>query len=206
MRLLIGSAVLILGLSHLDAGIIPVGPFQGDNSEDFNSFQAGLGGHTTLDVFGGDVTLVKGEGGSVKIESSSSRGGDLVTPRSAPVFAGQFGTMEWVFHQPIRAFGGYFENNSRFDDVELEFFDAQDMLIGSATAHVPHDAQAWTWNGWNFTTPVHRLTTAGNDIDFIRGFVWFDDMEIVYVPEPDAAWSLVWLVVVIGMGTQRHDK
>ncbi|MEM8677905.1 MAG: hypothetical protein AAGF97_00995 [Planctomycetota bacterium] len=206
MRLSISVAVLVLAIrSVLRAGVVSVGPFTGDNSENFNSFQGGTGGHAMLDIFDGEATLVKGAAGSVKIEFSSSRGGDLVTPRSGPVFAGQFDVMEWVFHRPIRQFGGYFENNSRFDDVAVEFFDANDDLLGVASATAPHDAQAWTWNGWRFSTPVHRLTTAGNDIDFIQGFVWFDDMEISYVPE--GQWlGCGWWVVVIGWGFRKHDQ
>ena len=49
MRLSIGVAVLVLGLSPLlRAEILPVAPFLGDNSEDFNSFQGGLGGARVL--------------------------------------------------------------------------------------------------------------------------------------------------------------
>ena len=50
---------------------------------------------------------------------------------------GQLGVLEWVFHMPIQKFGGYFENNSRFDDATLEFYDAQDQLIGVMNATVP---------------------------------------------------------------------
>ncbi len=202
----LGLGLVLLGgiVETTKADITAVGPFVGDLSENFSSFPGGTGGLTSLDIFGGEVTLFRGEGGSVKIEFSSERGGDLVVPRSSPVMLGQFGVMEWTFHTPISQFGGYFENNSRFDDIVISMYGANNQLIGTVSAHAPAAAQAWTWNGWHSDTPIHRLTTAGNDVVFLNGFVWFDDMEITFatIPEPSVGLPIL-LISLAAMGWNR---
>jgi hypothetical protein len=119
------------------AGIIPIGPFVGTSSEDFDN--TGVEGATqTLDVFGGLATIRNlTAGGALKVELSSSLDGDLVVPRSSPWMVGQLGIAEWTFAQPVSQFGGYFENNSRFDDAVVDFYDRSGSLIDSLTATVP---------------------------------------------------------------------
>ena len=56
---LVAVGFILVGLSTLSADLIEIGPFVGDNSEDFNAFPWGLGGYATLDIFQGDVTLSK---------------------------------------------------------------------------------------------------------------------------------------------------
>lgn len=209
MRALTGicfSCVVFAAVSQCDADIVDIGQFTGEKSENFDSFVGGTGGHSTLDVFDGNATLVKGDGGSVKVELRSTRGGDTVNPRSAPNFGGQFAVMEWIFHTPISEIGGYFENNSRFDDIEVSFYDAQDQLIGTRTATAPKDAQSWTWNGWRSDVAIHRITTAGNDVEFLNGFVWYDDMEINFAPQaiPEPAGCALACLIVVPLITRRR--
>ena len=177
--------LLFVVTSYCAADIVDIDPFSGEASENFDSFQSGTGNLSPMDAFSGDVTLVSGAGGSVKIEMSSTRGGDTVIPRSSQNFVGHFEVTEWIFHRPILQFGGYFENNSRFDDIVVEFYGGNNQLLGTRTAIAPIDAQAWTWNGWQSDDPIHRITTAGNDVVFQHGFVWYDDMEISFAPVPE---------------------
>ena len=151
----IALSVCLSATNASRAGIIPIDPFVGTSSEDFDN--TGVEGATqTLDVFGGLATIRNlTSGGALKVELSSSLDGDLVVPRSAPWMVGQLGIAEWTFAQPISQFGGYFENNSRFDDAVVDFYDRSGSLIDSLTATIPKDAQDWTWNGWHSDTP-HR--------------------------------------------------
>src|SRR5262249_42747537 len=130
-------------------------------------------------------------GGSLKMEFSSSLGGRLVVPHSPPLMMGQLGISEWEFNDPLFQFGGYFANNSRFDDARVDFFDANGALIDSVTATVP-TAQFpgdWTWHGWQSEVPIKRFVITGNDTEFLSGFIWFDDVQAnpaSVVPEPSS--------------------
>jgi hypothetical protein len=192
LRLLPWIALLVPNVSL--AGVIAIGPFVGTSSEDFDN--TGVDGATqTLNVFGGLATIRNlTSNGALKVERSSSLDGDLVVPRSAPWMVGQLGISEWTFAQPVSQFGGYFENNSRFDDAVVDFYDRSGSLIGSLTATVPKDAQTWTWNGWHSDSPLGKVVITGNDAVFLHGFIWFDDFQLTLaptsVPEP-ASWLLL---------------
>ena len=109
---------------------------------------------------------------------------------------GQIGITQWDFHTPVSRFGAYFENNSRFDDVVVDFYDSNYNLIGTRTATSAIDSQTWTWNGWESDIPIARIVTTGNDTDFWGGFVWFEDAELSFaaIPEPSG------LIVIAAMG------
>ena len=200
---LVASLVLT---SSLQADLISIGPFIGDRSENFSSFPGGTGNMSSLDIFGGDVSLATTNNGSIKIEFSSLRDGDQVVPYSPPVMMGHFHPLEWHFHTPISQFGGFFENNSRFDDIEISFYNSQDNLIGTVVANAPKADQVWTWNGWRSNVLVSRITTAGFDVAFLSGFVWYDNMEISYavVPEPSAAMLLLAGLVGYTVGIRKR--
>jgi hypothetical protein len=188
--------------------IMPIGPFTGSHFDNFNSFAGGSGGHAQLDIFQG-FCLVRNttQGGSLKIEFSSERGGDLVVPRSSPVMMGQLGISEWTFDAPIYQYGGYFENNSRFDDATIEFYDTNNTLIGSVTANIPRLAQTWTWNGWQSTVPIQKVRVIGNDTLFLNGFIWWEDFSITIaaVPEP-STYALLGLTAILGAGVYVYRR
>jgi RNA polymerase sigma factor (sigma-70 family) len=171
-----GNTALLAG------GLTDVGPFQGTSSEGFDHLGI-TGAQQKISVLGRTATVSNlTHGGALKLEFSSSLDGVLVRPRSAPLMLGQLGISEWVFNPPLVRFGGYFQNNSRFDDASVDFYDANDMLIGSETAKVPKSFRGWTWNGWQSTVPVHRLVITGNDAEFLHGFIWFDDVQVTTAP------------------------
>jgi hypothetical protein len=107
---------------------------------------------------------------------------------------GQLGIAEWTFATPVSEFGGYFENNSRFDNAVVDFYDNSGSLIDSLSATIPKGTPTWTWNGWRSDTPLQRLVMTGNDAGFLHGFIWYDDFELIVasasVPEP-ASWLLL---------------
>jgi len=175
-------------------GIVPIGPFVGTNSENFNN--TGVEGATqTLTVFGGLATIQNlTAGGALKVEMSSSLDGVLETPRSPPWMVGQLGIAQWTFAQPVSEFGGYFANNSRFPDAVVDFYDVSGSLIGELNATIPNAPLTWTWNGWQSDTPIGKIMITGNDAGFLHGFIWYDDFELTVtstvVPEP-ASWALL---------------
>lgn len=180
----LSSAVAFLSLcaaATAQAQLTPIGPFQGEFSENFNRFSTNQAVQV-LDVFTSrGVIRNLSPGGSVKVELSSSLGGDLVQPRSGWMM-GQLGIARWQFNAPARRFGGYFENNSGADDATLHFYDASLSLIGSVVADIPAAGGEWVWNGWESSVPFTRIEVVGNGV--INGFIWYEDMQLSRVPEP----------------------
>jgi RNA polymerase sigma factor (sigma-70 family) len=171
-----GNTVLLSG------GLTEVGPFRGTSSEGFDHLGI-TGAQQKITILGRTATVSNlTHGGALKLEMSSSLDGVLVRPRSAPLMMGQLGISEWVFNPPLVRFGSYFQNNSRFDDATVDFYDLSDTLVGSMTAKVPKSFRGWTWNGWQSAVPVHRLVITGNDAEFLHGFIWFDDVQVTAAP------------------------
>jgi hypothetical protein len=172
--------------------VIPIGPFQGAFSDDFNSYSQGARQQQSIMRGAGTVSNLT-PGGALKMEFSSSLGGRLVLPHSPPLMMGQLGISEWEFNDPLIQFGGYFANNSRFDDARVDFFDVNGALIDSVTATVPvtRFPADWNWNGWQSDVPIKRFVITGNDTEFVNGFIWFDDVQanpaiVSAVPEPSS--------------------
>jgi hypothetical protein len=193
--------------------VTPIGPFQGALSDDFNSYN--IFAYQQLSIMGGAATVSNlTPGGALKIEFSSSLGGRLVVSHSPPRMLGQLGISEWDFDQPLADFGGYFANNSRFDDARVDFFDGNGALIDSVTATVPiaQSSQDWHWNGWHSDVPIKRFVVTGNDTGFANGFIWFDDVQANQspVPEPSSlclAWSgLVAMLVCCGKVLRPRNR
>ena len=204
--------ILVWPVSFCQGDFGPIGPFTGDRSENFSSFQGGGGGFLSLDIFGDAVTLFNlTDGGAIKIEFQSTliyQGqSDTVVPRSQPVFMGQLGTMEWQFHQPVSKFGGYFENNSFADNVNFQFFDANDNLIADAVGTTLWASNQWTWNGWESDVPIYRAVSTGNNNALLNGFIWYDDMQIQFatIPEP-TQFAGLGLAVLCGILVRRRTN
>jgi RNA polymerase sigma factor (sigma-70 family) len=163
--------------------VIGIGPFQSAASEGFDHLGI-TGAQQWVRILERTATVSNlTHGGALKLERSSSLDGVLVTPRSSPFMLGQLGISQWVFDPPLIRFGGYFANNSRFDDATVDFYDASDTRISSTTASVPKN-RGWTWNGWQSEVPIHRLVITGNDAGFLHGFIWFDDLQVTPAPPP----------------------
>jgi hypothetical protein len=198
--LLIHSVALVFAvclITRCHAAIISLSPFQGTASENFDHL--GLtGAQQLITVLGGNATVSNlTSGGALKLEFSSSLNGDQVVPRSSPLMLGQIGISQWVFQTPLTKFGGYFENNSRFDGATVDFYDVNNQIIASEIVNDPNAAQTWTWNGWQSDIPIHRMVVTGNDVGFLNGFIWFDDVQTVaIVPEPQ---SIPFLLVSGGL-------
>jgi len=198
---ILAAGLVTVGLAPPAAAqIAPIGPFTGTIFDNFNNDgQPGTGGKASVVVFSGFCTVVNTtQGGSLKIEFSSNLGGDQVDPRSPPAIFGQLGISEWTFNSPVTRWGGYWENNSRFDDATVNFFDANNNLIGTMVADDKKAAQTWTWNGWQSTVPFTKVRVTGNDVGFLNGFIWWEDFNVTVasVPEPNT-YALLGLTAVI---------
>lgn len=185
MQLIRNVALFVLGLvaaAPAQTSLLPVAPFQGDHTDNFDLF-GNVQAVQVLDVLDGTATISNlTEDGAIKIEFSSSLGGDLVRPRSGPLMMGQLGIGRWDFEMPATRFGSYLENNSGADDATFFFYDVNDVLIDSVVADVPAAGGQWHWNGWESDTPFTRVEVVGNGL--INGFIWYDDVRVSYVPEP----------------------
>jgi hypothetical protein len=169
--------------------VVPIGAFEGTHFDNFDNLGLpGAGGHASLSIMRGFATVRNlTAGGSIKLEFSSQLGNDLVSPYSRPAMIGQLGISEWVFNTPVTQFGGYFENNSRFDDARVEFYGVTGARLATVTATVPRMLQSWTWNGWRSDVPIQRIVITGNDAEFLNGFIWYDDVRVTAaVPEPSS--------------------
>jgi hypothetical protein len=193
---LLFAALWILPAAY--GGVLLIGPFEGALSDDFNSYSQGV--RFEQSIMGGAGTVRVMPGGSLKMEFSSSLGGRQVLPHSPPLMFGQIGISEWVFNDPVVQFGGYFANNSRFDDARVDFFDVNGALIDSVTATVPiaQFPKDWHWNGWQSDVPIKSFVVTGNDTEFLHGFIWFDDVQAntSAVPEPSSLALLGWTGLV----------
>jgi hypothetical protein len=200
--------VLAAGRPAAGQGVTSVGPFTGGLSEDFDTLGFPFGSaHSQMTIFGGFGTVRKLTEGSIKYEFDSNLGGDQVNNRSDPAMIGQLAIAEWSFATPVSRFGGYWENNSRFDDARVDFYDANGVLFDTETALVPKAAQAWTWNGWESEVPIGKVVVTGNDAGFLNGFIWYDDMEVVAAPVPEPSVVLLAGVAgyaLLGVQLRRH--
>jgi hypothetical protein len=159
------------------ADVVPIDPFDGALSENFDSFSEG-GGLQELVILDGFGTVYNlSAGGAIKVEYNSSLDGRLVLPHSRPLMMGQMGIMLWGFEEPLNQFGSYFANNSRFDDAQVDFYDENGDWIDSTTATIPNDCD-WYWNGWESDVPIKWIVISGNDEGFGHAFIWVDDVQI----------------------------
>jgi hypothetical protein len=176
--ILLSVAVAALALSSPSrADVVPIDPFDGAMSENFDGMNEG-GGRQYLVIFDGfGIVYNQTDGGAIKVEYMSSRGGNLVMPHSRPLMMGQMGIMLWEFAEPVSQFGSYFANNSRFDDAQVDFYDENGDWIDSTTATIPNDCN-WYWNGWESDVPIKWIVIGGNDVEFDHAFIWVDDVQI----------------------------
>jgi hypothetical protein len=182
--------------------ITEIGQFSGTYHENFDEFPSDTAvGFLNLFNNQGKITI-EGDNNSIKLEFSSSLGGDLVTPISR-LMCGQLGIADWDFPVPATRFGGFWENNSHADDATAQFFDAQGNLFDTRVVPVSVTAQHWQWNGWDFgNTPVSRIRVTGNGL--INGFIWYDNMELSVSPEPALTGTTVVAIAVLALKRRRR--
>lgn len=186
------------------ADIVAVDPFEGDASETFES--ATLGFHEALDIFLLDPNLIGEHAGQMVpafITSASSFMGSTITARTGGLFAHMTGPVEFVFNEPVEQFGGYVATNSGESGGLVEFFDADDALLGTASLDVTFatGSAAYAWNGWRSDAAFSRVRITSNGV--LGGFLGFDDLEVMAVAVP-APGCIVLLAFGLATGRRRR--
>ncbi|NNF44649.1 MAG: hypothetical protein HKO59_11145 [Phycisphaerales bacterium] len=199
----IGLVALGATAASAVAGVLdPIGPFVGDASEDFESFTLGAG--PSIDIFFNETVVGEplGSVAPVFVTSGSSFLGSTISAHTGLRFAHTTSPVEFTFFEPIRQFGGYVATNSGSDGGTVEFFDADDELIGTMPLDVTFTipSAAYTWNGWSSSVPFTRVRITGNGV--LEGFLGYDDMQLSFVPGAPC----VGLLVVAAIGRRRRRR
>lgn len=179
------TALLIASVGAARAQVQPVGPFEGERFEGFESF--GILFENEIDFFEGDVTVGSTfPGPAVFVLSQSNLGGVIVTPHTGNRLMGVGAAAIWDFHMPIERFGAYFATNNGFADATIDFFDTDLNLVATLEATVPGNDQSWAWNGWTFDVPIARIKVTGHNPS--GGFIDYDDVTLTFgSPQPPGA-------------------
>jgi hypothetical protein len=183
-KLMLGLAVAAGAAGSATAQITPIGPFSGSAHEDFTvigqwppqgpcifcpSIPGAFGGICTLESVDGSASIHVTGGWGFQCSI-----GPHATPRISAATGG--GGYDYHFDAASGAgkFGGYFGTNCGTPDGTIQFFDANNVMIGQDHLNVPADC-SWTWQGWQFSTPVFRVRVIGNFSG--GGYIQMDDME-----------------------------
>lgn len=200
MSLLVIPVCLACAASVARADIITIDPFEGMAEDTFDQYNQNMA-EQSLPVFGNLGAIQNlSQGGAIKVEWGSQFQGKWVRAISG-MMVGQLGVGQWIFDVPVTRFGGWWENNSGADDATVEFFDAGDNLLGVQIADIPFRESGWRWNGWESDVPIHRIVVTGNGV--LNGFLWYENMQIDYIPAPGAA---VLLLAAGCIGARRRSR
>jgi hypothetical protein len=215
-------ATLLVGgiAAAASAQITPIGPFVGDISETWESFQNYFenpnfyedanGAIVTFGGMGAVSSPLSGQGGLIVVyepDDGATFGLGLYGSaqvsdgeQGSGVNAGQPGAPARIdFAAPVVDFGGYW-GASDIDGrpsvpIVFDFYDANGALIGSQTAQYgdPNAQGTLLWFGWNSVTPIATVVYTGD-------FVVNDGLQANLVPTPAAAL----LFGVAGLATRRR--
>jgi hypothetical protein len=211
-RIVLAAAVGLL-LPVAMAGVTPIGPFTGDLTETWESFDNYL---VDPDFYRDDPTTIMGGGASISnpvmaIYEPGVAVFGLGSSGLADVSDGKKGmgldefasTATITFTTPMSAFGAYW-GAATFDDddeaiVSVDFYDEFGGLIDSVTfayAHQDSGDGALDWHGWLSDTPIASIVYSGD-------FVVNDGLQANFgggaVPAPGAA-----LLGLIGLALAKR--
>jgi len=175
------------------ADITSIGPFSGAQHEPLNFPLTNISADQP--IFGNTAHLVNPSGlTAIHLLAGDSFVGGTVHARTGVMILGWTQDPgEFRFNTPVTQFGAYWANNNGTDGAVASFYDAAGTLLGIRNANVIAAGNAWYWNGWQFDTPVSRISVKTNSP--WEGWVWFDDLEMTPVPAPSAAVLLPILLI-----------
>lgn len=164
------------------AGITPIGQFQGQFQEGFE----GRGFTWTsgnVPVFSGLAIAHERSQGSLLLTGSWYFEGG-VTPKEGARFLGS--TSSWVqynFNVPLTSFGGFFTTNSPVANGRVDFF-LDGNLLHTQPLTAPKGG-VWAWNGWTLPTGFDAVRLTSNYS--AGGFLMHDALQATTIPAPGAA-------------------
>lgn len=183
----------VLGFAQLTS----TGPFTGQYSEGFESFNNYLNGgiFDTLSVFGGQGQLSSNPAGTNQlyvISPSNGASWGLGSNGTLNNVADGVNALGLEYNNPngglnpvdvtltfahgVSSFGGYFATDSNTGQFNLSFFDTHGNLI--QTVDIYQATNTMYWQGWNSSTTIGSIEFTGN---------WapaMDGLQINAVPEP----------------------
>ncbi|GAB5494969.1 MAG: hypothetical protein Phyf2KO_00490 [Phycisphaerales bacterium] len=184
-RAVIVCAVVSLAGSA-SSQVTGIGPFVGDGFEGFENVAPPGTVNGPADIFGGDATVVDGFANNLIIALNLV---SFVTNEEIFPYNGNLmgmtvtGFAEFEFATPIAEFGGYFGTADNLSGGSITFYDENDAVISSEAFELP--LNDWGWHGWSSTTPISRISIAGNVNPGTP--IVFDDLRLTYVPAPASA-------------------
>ncbi len=205
-RLMTVAGVFSAGLFALcaTAQVTPVGPFTGDQSENFDDSN-GTVFQKCLDTgFGrafndtADICTLSGNG---ILETGSWGFFCTIFARSRPMLMGSAGGFVTVtFDTPVTQFGGYFGSNA-FDanqtaNAIANFYDDSGALIDSVDMDITNNC-SWTWNGWKTQGAAIKSIELINGV-FDGAFLDMDDLE--YLAGPTDCLTMTVSPLIAGGG------
>jgi hypothetical protein len=202
------SVTIVFLAGAASAAVLPLGPFVGDTSETWESFQNYIDNPNfyedafgPVSILGGNASIANaasGAGGSMVIYDPNAAGFGLSAYGSAQVSDGVQGmgintgfpalATTITFTVPVTDFGGYWgvtnETSGPADPmpVNFEFYDVNGAMIGSDVLmySAPNADGALMWAGWNSSTPIGSVVYSGD-------YTVNDGLQANLVPAPGAA-------------------
>ena len=200
--LCVALAVSTLFVAVASGDTTAIGPFVGDLTEDFESFQNYVDNPDfyeaqPMSIFGGTALATTGSGSSIAIyEPNAGATFGLGPAGSAQVADGEkafgldeIGSIFIDFDQGITEFGGYWAATTSFSDpttITFNFFDTGGGFIDTEIiTYETNDAGVLLWAGWSSDTQIGSVEIFGE-------FVVADSLQ-ANVPEPGTSLLLLTL-------------
>ncbi len=171
-RIMIGAVVTLAGTAG--AQVSPVGPFAGNLNESFETLSGNYVPCVTPRGFGGTADICTPNNSSAVVTQFWSMFCVVSARTGTNIFGSGSGPVEVAFDTPVSAFGGYFATCTNSPGGVASFFDGQGGTIGQAP--IATDGCAWTWSGWQSTTPIARVRITGSWPLANGGMLQMDDL------------------------------
>lgn len=178
MQLPLTACVVLASSVAAFAQVTPVAAFTGDAQENFDgAAQVMFTPCLPTRAFNNTADFCTPSGSNC--HTTTGWGFYCSIPNYSPpyLFASTGGPVEITFDTAIEKFGGYFGSNSNAADGNVDFYDANSVLIGSAAVVAANDC-GWHWNGWQISGAVKRVVLTGNYSG--GGYLDMDSLEADY--------------------------
>ncbi len=199
-KMIAAGAFAVMMVSPVMADVTPIGSFESDAQESFESFPRGFV-RDAVRVFDGQAQVMSNTG-SGWIHATTVWGfrSTVRAAEGSYMLGSSFNGLAFEFDQDVTAFGAMFATNSNVAGGKIRFFDADGVLLDSAAIQITDDSQ-WTYNAWGTDEAVRRIEITGNFYgEGVGGFVMMDDASVAFasVPAPGVLASLGLMGVASG--------